>query len=300
MSGLPAGDTEVGSALAAEPGPFRQTLARVVLPGIDAFRRLVVALLRADHTAGRERISNVEFRELVAANTVLPREERRLIDEVLAAGARHVNELMVPRTEVVFLDSALPIGAALDLVREARHSRFPVIDGSPDEVVGFVHLRDLTIRPSGDACMSVGSLMREVKRLPASKKALAALSEMRRERHHLAVVVDEYGGTAGIVTLEDLIEELVGEIHDEYDAAPEPQIDGAAPGEVDGLLNLTDLAEVAGLPLPPGPYETLAGFLMARLGKLPVVGDEVRVDGWRLTVAELDGRRVSRVALVRL
>jgi putative hemolysin len=285
--------------LAAGPGPFRQTLARVVLPAVDALRRVVVALLRADHTAGRERISNVEFRELVAANTVLPREERRLIDEVLAAGARHVNELMVPRTEVVFLDAALPIDEALGLVREARHSRFPVIDGSPDEVVGFVHLRDLTIRPFEDARLSVASLMREVKRLPASKKALPALSEMRRERHHLAVVVDEYGGTAGIVTLEDLLEELVGEIHDEYDAAPEPQLDGG-PAEVDGLLNLTDLAEVAGLPLPAGPYETLGGFLMASLGKLPVVGDEVRVDGWRLTVAELDGRRVSRVGLVRL
>jgi putative hemolysin len=285
--------------LAAEPGPFRQALARVVLPTIDALRRLVVALLRADHTAGRERISNVEFRELVAANTVLPREERRLIDEVLTAGARHVNELMVPRTEVVFLDVALPIEDAVSLVRAARHSRFPVIDGSPDEVVGFVHLRDLTIRPAADERSSVGSLMREVKRLPSSKKALSALSEMRREGHHLALVVDEYGGTAGIVTLEDLLEELVGEIHDEYDAAPEPQLEGG-PSEVDGLLNLTDFAERAGLPLPPGPYETLGGFLMARLGKLPIVGDEVRVDGWRLTVAELDGRRVSRVGLVRL
>lgn len=288
--------TGAGSTDVVEPGPFRTTLARGVLPAIDAFRRLVVALLGADHTAGRERISNVEFRELVAANTVLPREERRLIDEVLAAGARHVNELMVPRTEVVFLDVGLPIEAAVDLVCEARHSRFPVIDGSLDDVVGFVHLRDLTIRPTE---ASVGALMREVKRLPASKKALIALSEMRREGHHLAVVVDEYGGTAGIVTLEDLLEELVGEIHDEYDAAPEPEAVGG-PAEVDGLLNLTDLAERAGLPLPPGPYETLGGFLMARLGKLPVVGDEVRVDGWQLTVAELDGRRVARVGLERV
>jgi putative hemolysin len=271
-------------------------LARVLLGGLDSVRALVVAALGAHHTAGRERITEAELRELVAANTVLPREERRLIGEVLAAGSRHVNELMVPRTEVVFLDAALPIAAALRLVRERGHSRFPVIDRSPDEVIGFVHLRDLTIRPEADSCTMVGELTREVKRLPASKRALTALSEMRRERHHLAVVVDEYGGTAGIVTLEDLIEELVGEIHDEYDAAPEPLFDGA-PAEVDGLLNLTDLAERAGLPLPPGPYETLGGFLMARLGKLPAVGDEVRVDGWRLTVKELDGRRVARVRL---
>jgi putative hemolysin len=271
-------------------------MARVLLGGIDAVRRLVVTALGADHTAGRERITEAELRALVAANTVLPREERRLIDEVLAAGERHVNELMVPRTEVVFLDASLPIASALRLVRERGHSRFPVIDRSPDDVVGFVHLRDLTIRPQADGCATVGELVREVKRLPASKRALPALSEMRRERHHLAVIVDEYGGTAGIVTLEDLIEELVGEIHDEYDAEPEPPHDGA-PAEVDGLLNLTDLAERAGLPLPPGPYETLGGYMMARLGKLPAVGDEVRVDGWRLTVAELDGRRVARVKL---
>jgi putative hemolysin len=275
---------------------LRQTLARVLLGGIDAVRRLVVLALGADRTAGREHITEAELRELIAANTVLPREERRLIDEVLAAGARHVNELMVPRTEVVFLDASVPIDAALALVRERTHSRFPVIDGSPDDVVGFVHLRDLTIRPQVDGCTTVGELMREVKRLPASKRALPALSEMRRERHHLAVVMDEYGGTAGIVTLEDLIEELVGEIHDEYDVAPEPLLEGG-PTEVDGLLNLTDFAERAGLPLPPGPYETLGGFLMARLGKLPVVGDEVRVDGWRLTVSALDGRRVARVKL---
>jgi putative hemolysin len=294
MSGSPSGST--GAEPAAEPGPFRQALARALLGAIDAVRRLVVRLLGADHTAGRERITEAELRELIAANTVLPREERRLIDEVLAAGERHVNELMVPRTEVVFLDASLPIEAALTLVRQGGHSRFPVIDGSPDEVVGFVHLRDLTIRPEADRAGTVGGLMREVKRLPASKRALPALSEMRRERHHLAVVMDEYGGTAGIVTLEDLIEELVGEIHDEYDAVPEPLLEGG-PAEVDGLLNLTDFAERAGLPLPPGPYETLGGFLMARLGKLPAVGDEVRVDGWRLTVAELDGRRVSRVRL---
>jgi putative hemolysin len=134
--------------------------------------------------------------------------------------------------------------------------------------------------------------------LPTSKTVLSALSEMRRNRAHLAIVVDEYGGTAGIVTLEDLIEELVGEIHDEYDPAPEPAPDaGTVPSEVDGRLNLADFAERTGLILPTGPYETVAGYLMATLGRLPAVGDEVRVGGWRLVVNLLDGRRVARVAL---
>jgi putative hemolysin len=255
-------------------------------------------LLGATHTTGREGITEAQLRDLVAANTVLRGEERQLIAEVLAAGARHVREVMVPRTDVLFLDAAQPVAEALRVVRQASHSRFPIIDGSQDDVVGFVHLRDLAIRPDGDTGgKTVGQLAREIKRLPGSKQVLAALSEMRRAGDHLAVVVDEYGGTAGIVTLEDLIEELVGEIHDEYDDAPEPRLTGVAPAEVDGRLNLADFEEIAGLALPPGPYETLGGFLMCRLGRLPALGDEVRLDGWRLVVSALDGRRVARVAL---
>jgi putative hemolysin len=149
---------------------------------------------------------------------------------------------------------------------------------------------------------TVGELARPLRRLPASKRVLAALSEMRREGDHVALVVDEYGGTAGIVTLEDLIEELVGEIHDEYDATPEPAApDGTVPSEVEGLLNLNDFAERVGVTLPAGPYDTVGGFLMAALGRLPHVDDEAFVhngsDVWCLRVVDMDGRRVARVGL---
>jgi magnesium and cobalt exporter, CNNM family len=271
----------------------RGAVAPVVVRAADALTRWITRVLGASTTAGRESISETELRDLVAANVRLAGEERRIIDEVLAAAARHVREVMVPRTAVVFLDAGVPVKVAAEVVRGARHSRFPVIDGSHDDVVGFVHLRDLLIRPDPDPAGTVGELAREVKRLPASKRVLPALSEMRREGHHLAVVVDEYGGTAGIVTLEDLIEELVGEITDEYDLAPDPE----SGGEVPGGLNLGDFAERTGLTLPAGPYETLGGFLMARLGRLPRVGDQVDVDGYRLVVSALDGRRVDRVAV---
>jgi CBS domain containing-hemolysin-like protein len=265
----------------------------------DAIARWVTRVLGASATAGRESISEAELRDLVAANTVLDGEERQIIHEVLAAGARHVSAVMVPRTDVVFLDASLLVAEAVAAVRAARHSRFPVIDGTHDDVVGFVHLRDLLIRPEPDGATAVGELAREVKRLPASKRVLPALSEMRREGRHLAVVVDEYGGTAGIVTLEDLIEELVGEITDEYDLAPDPvPADGAVPAEVDGRLNLSDFATRTGVRLPAGPYETLGGFCMARLGRLPRLGDEVDLDAYQLVITALDGRRVARVALV--
>jgi len=234
-----------------------------------------------------------ELRDLVARTDSLGREARSLIGEVIGAGDRHVRELMVPRNQVVFLDASTPVAQAATTVSAARHSRFPVVDGSADEVLGFVHLRDLLIRPAPETATTVRELTRPLRSLPASKGVLAALAEMRRAGDHLALIVDEYGGTAGIVTLEDLIEELVGEIQDEYDAAPDHRA-----GEVDGLLNLADFADAAGFELPPGPYDTVGGYLMAVLGRLPAVGDEVLVEGgWRLSVVALDGRRVSRVGL---
>ena len=183
-------------------------------------------------------------------------------------------------------------------VADSNWSRFPVAGRDEDDVVGFVHVRDLFLpnHPAGRAA-TVGDLAREVKRLPGTKGVLAALSEMRRENQHLAIVVDEYGGTDGIVTLEDLIEEVIGEIYDEYDeeVAPEGKEPPGGPREVDGLLNLDDFTEATGLELPDGPYETVAGYVLAELGRLPEVGDTVEVEGRTLTVLELDGRRIARL-----
>ena len=142
----------------------------------------------------------------------------------------------------------------------------------------------------------VRQISRPVKYLPISKTVLSSLSEMRRERAHLAIVVDEYGGTAGIVTLEDLVEELIGDITDEYDI--EQNLATRLPAgdvEVDGLLNLDEFAEQTGLELPEGPYETAAGYVLAALGALPSVGDTVPVAGRTITVTELDGRRIARL-----
>jgi putative hemolysin len=253
----------------------------------------LVRLLGGDPNANRESISGEELRDLVAAHESLGRDERALIDDVFSAGDRQVREVMLPRTEVEFLEGSMTVSRAARIAGASPHSRYPVVGESSDDVVGFVHLRDLLVRPDGDRAATVASVAREVKRLPGTKRVLAALSEMRREGHHMAIVVDEYGGTDGIVTLEDLIEEVIGEIHDEYDAVPGTV--PSRPGELDGLCNLDEVRERTGLTLPEGPYETLAGFVMAGLGTLPTVGAEVAVDGWTLTVAELDGRRASRV-----
>ena len=290
---------------ASAVGPTLDRFARLMRPVIwmlSASTDVVVRVLGGDPNVNRERITEEELRDLVTAHEALSREERRLIDEVFEAGERQLREVMVPRTEVEFLDAGWSVTRAVKLAAATPHSRFPIVRGSHDEVVGFVHIRDL-YAPTGTARRGakVGDLARDVLLLPATKRVLPALSEMRRSGDHLAVVVDEYGGTAGIVTLEDLIEELIGEIRDEYDVDEgDTTVRRGGDVEVDGLLNLDDFADETGRELPEGPYETVAGCLMSQLGRLPRQGDAVEVASMRLKVTKMDGRRVARVRVTLL
>ncbi|HYU05329.1 MAG TPA: hemolysin family protein [Jatrophihabitantaceae bacterium] len=273
------------------------TAARPLIWLLSRCTDLLVRMLGGDPNTGREAITEEELRGLVAAHESLSTDERRLIDDVFAAGERSVSEVMVPRTEVTFLDAGLTVSRAAKVATESPHSRYPVVGKGQDDVRGFVHIRDLLVDGArGERDRTVGDLVREIKQLPGSKNVLAALSEMRREGHHLAMVVDEYGGTDGIVTLEDLIEEVIGDIRDEYDEARAgPSRLGGGAIEVDGRLNLDDFAEFTGLDLPDGPYETAGGFMMSALGRLPSVGDEVLREGYTITVTAVDGRRAERV-----
>jgi putative hemolysin len=204
---------------------------------------------------------------------------------------------MVPRTEVEFVDASTPVFKAVKMATAKPHSRYPVVRGSHDDVLGFVHVRDLFDPDLSGRSVRVGDLARDVMLLPATKRVLPALSEMQRDGQHLAIVIDEYGGTAGIVTLEDLVEELVGDIRDEYDVGGQQPARRLGTGdiEVDGLLNLEDFTEETGITLPEGPYETVAGYVISRLGHVAEIDEQVEVDGHRLTVIERDGRRISKV-----
>jgi putative hemolysin len=284
--------------------PTLDRLARVSRPVIWLLSRSsngLVRLFGGDPGAARETISEEELRDIVAAHETLGREERQLIEDVFEAGDRQLHEVMVPRTEVDFLDAATPVYRAVRTAATSPHSRYPVVRGSQDDVVGFVHVRDLFSPELSGTSTRVGEIARPVKMMPGTKKVLSAMSEMRREGHHMAIVVDEYGGTDGIVTLEDLMEEVIGEITDEYDRAEEParSLRGGEV-EVDGLLNLEDFAERTGLELPEGPYETVAGFVINELGRLPELGESIDALGHRFTVTELDGRRIAKVRLTPL
>ena len=286
-----------GFALAL--GPTVDRIAKISRPVIwllSVSTDVVVRLVGGDPNAKSEQMSDEELRDLVNAHETLGEEERRIVEDVFEAGDRQIREVMIPRTEVDFLDASTPIYKAAKEALHQPHSRYPVIRGSADDVIGFVHVRDLLDPEMANRSLRVGELARQTLVLPWTRPILAALADMRREGMHLAIVADEYGGTAGIVTMEDLVEELIGDIKDEYDVdESETTVHHGGDVEVDGLLNLDDFEDETGVELPPGPYETVSGFLMQRLGRLPQVGDCVDYADRRITVREVEGRRVGRV-----
>ena len=278
--------------------PVLDLVARVMRPVVWLLSKstnLIVRMLGLDPKAGGEDVTEEELRSMVSTNVELGAEERRVLNDVFGAADRQLSGVMVPRTEVEFLAAATTLADAARDVLDKPHSRYPVIGETVDDVVGVMHVRDLftaALKDGGSG--TVGDIARPVPLLPGSKPVLASLTEMRANRTHLAVVVDEYGGTDGIVTMEDILEELVGEIEDEYDPAAAT---GADSTEFDGLLHRDELTTLTGIALPEGPYETLAGFVQTGLGRIPIVGDVIEAHGHRFTVVEMDGRRVARVRI---
>ncbi|PFG40532.1 putative hemolysin [Georgenia soli] len=285
------------SLVVATPLDWIATVLRPVIWFLGASVDVVMRLLGRDPSAQREEMGTDELRSLVAEHESLGAEERDMVVELLSVGERTVQEIMTPRTEVEFLDAAMTVEEAQRLVGTLEHSRYPVCGENSDDVLGFVHVRDL-ISPAPHV-RTIGDLVRDLLFFPTGKLVLNALTEMRKSHAHLAVVVDEYGGTDGIVTLEDVVEEFVGQIQDEYDREA-PEVLGHGQVEsVAGLLGRAEVARLLGQELPDGPYDTLAGFVMAELGRLPRVGDAVTWGDTVLTVTEMDGRRVDRVEIRR-
>lgn len=270
------------------------TVMRPVIWLLSVSTNALVRLLGGDPHKTADEISDEEIRDIVATHQGLPDDERRILDDVLSLRGRHLTEVMRPRPEVVALDQTATLAEAIEQVRELPFSRYPVIDESIDDITGFVHVRDLFETAAEDPERRLDRLARPIPYLPSTARVLPTLTRMRADGHHIAVVVDEYGGTDGIVTLEDLLEEVVGEIFDEYDTAIEPAVSG---GVVDGRLNLQDFEELTGLSIPRGSSDTIAGFITEQLGRLAVVGDAVDVPGATIQVTALDRRRIAGVRI---
>lgn len=295
-----------------------EQIARAVVPAIHVFAKvckpiiwligkntnIIVRLLGFDPNETDSEVSDEELRVLVNTNTNLSKDERTILDDVFDASETIVAEVMRPRADVVFLDGDMPIEKAAAYVREMPYSRYPVTGKDFDDVLGFVHVRDLLDIRDPEA-KTVADVTREGISLPGTSKLLPSLELLRKRGIHLAVVIDEYGGTDGIVTLEDMTEELVGDIRDEYDLPEEKGgertertafVNGVA--TIEGGMTIEDFADLTGIELEDGPYETVAGYFLAHTGKMGEVGDTLPSDdGYDMTVTQVDGRRIETLEI---
>ena len=245
----------------------------------------------------------------------IPPYQEEMIHRALELDSITVREVMVPRPDIVSLPGDLRLDEALSRVVEEQHSRLPVYDpqSGPEHIIGVLYLKDLMrwtrlrLAAPGQAvaarisAMKISQIMRDVLVVPETKVLTELLEEFKDRKRHLAVVVDEFGSTAGVITVEDILEQLVGEIEDEFDQSDEPELQGNLPLLLEGSVGLRDLETQYDLPLPrDAGFETLAGFVLARLQKIPQVGDRFEYEGHRFVVEEMEDRRVAKVRIERL
>lgn len=273
----------------------------IVLMPLNALDRWVRGLLGVEQSLTPADAED-RLRHLVEGNTDLEDDEREMIASVIELGEQPVREVMVPRIDIFAAPERSTVRDVLDRIVESGHSRIPIFDGSIDNITGVVYAKDLLkFLRDGSQTAPVQSLAREPYYVPETKKVDELLHEMQQRHVHLAVVVDEYGGTAGLITIEDLIEEIVGEIQDEYDVE-EAMIEEVSDEEAlfDARVSIRDVNDTLDLDIEDEDFDTLGGLLYHELGKVPSVGDEVRVDGALVTVLSTTGRRVRKVRVTKV
>ena len=270
----------------------------VPLNALDRWVRSMLGVQRALTPADAED----RLRHLVEGNTDLEEDEREMIASVIELGEQPVREIMVPRIDIMAAADGSSVRDVLDRIVESGHSRIPIYEESIDNITGVIYAKDLLkFLRDGEQTSSVRPLAREPSFVPETKKVDELLHEMQQRRVHLAIVVDEYGGTAGLITIEDLIEEIVGEIQDEYDVEEAPiQEVSETEALFDARVSIRDVNDTLDLDIEDEDFDTLGGLLYHELGKVPNVGDEVRVDGAVVTVLTTTGRRVRKVRVLKM
>jgi CBS domain containing-hemolysin-like protein len=233
---------------------------------------------------------------------VIETEERALIHSIIEFGDTVVREVMVPRPDILAAEATDRTSDVIEVAMRAGYSRIPVYEGNVDNVVGVVYVKDLMRADLDERDQGpVRSLVREAHFVPETKRVAELMREMQDQKFHMAIVIDEYGGTAGLVTLEDLIEELVGEIVDEYDVE-DPPIEPLANGEyrVNARMPIDEVNEFLHAELPDGDWDTIGGLVFSLLGHVPTEGESVEADGHRLVAEKIQGRRIGRVRIAKL
>ena len=288
------------SFMVLRPIIFGMTILMPVVWLVTGVSRLLTRFIKGEEE--RPIISEDEIRSIISVGEetgVVAKEQRRMLHGIFELSQIRVRDVMIPRTEVAGIDLNTPFEDVLRLAQQARHSRFPVFEESLDNVVGIIHSKDILNYVDRPQEFSIRDVARPPYFVPDSKPIETLLQSFRRKRVHLAVVVDEYGGVEGIVTLEDVVEEIVGEIQDEYDVE-EVLIKEIAPGRylVDGSASLRSINRRFSLQLSEEHANTLAGFLLRIMGTIPEVGDSCVSDGTRFIVRKMEDRRVEEIEMI--
>ncbi len=264
----------------------------------------------AGASGGRENapyVTEEEIKTLVDAGSeegVIENEEKEMIYSIFQFGDKVAREVMVPRIDVIALDAEATLEQALDLLLTEGHSRIPIYEGTVDRIVGLLYAKDLLVvwRDNQSKERKVREIIRPAYFVPESKKAGSLLEELQQRKIHMAIVIDEYGGTAGLVTIEDLLEEIVGEIQDEYDPDEEAEYEKIGDDEYlfDASIHLDDVNELLGVHLPNDESDTLGGYVLAVLGRVPLEGETFQDKGLEIMVESITGRRIRKVRVRRL
>lgn len=292
-----------------------ETVSRFVAAPLMLFSRLMSPLIWFFNGAANALLRLFGIRPTSEAQSHSPEELRLLVmqarahgtldesDSAMLAGVfdfhhKKARDVMRPRTEIVALDIDATEEEVWEILRHERYSRYPVVRESLDDVVGVFLAKDLWLHP-GSEPFSLSAFVREPLYVPDSRPAERVLDDLRRTRAHMAVVLDEYGGTAGILTMEDLIEEVIGDISDEYDFASRTAVETDGVLELDGTMSLIDVRSDHRVQIPDGDWSTLGGYAFAQLGRLPKMGDRVPVPGGDMEVIAMDGRRIAALRIHR-
>lgn len=268
---------------------------------VSSLSRFLTRLFRGEEAEGLS-VSEDEIRAIIEVGEesgAVAAEQRRMLHGIFDLSETRVRDVMIPRTEVVGLDVNANFQEVLDVVQHARHSRFPVYQENMDSIVGMVHSKKVLDFIGRTEQFSLANISHKPYFVPESKRIAVLLQSFRKRREHLAIVVDEYGGVEGIVTLEDVVEEIVGEIHDEYDIE-EVDFRQLGPGRflVDGAVSLRTVNKRFKLELPEDHVTTLAGYLLRVMGRIPAEGDSCKEQGILLRVKRMDDRRIEEVEML--
>lgn len=295
------------SLVVAGPTLFTERLFKPAIWALNGAGNALLRLVGVQPVSGHQMLHSVEeLKMLVDASTeggVVQEAESEMLHAVFDFGEMIVRQVMVPRTEVTAVEVDTTLEEIIRLATESTYTKFPVYEESLDQIIGIVHVKDLLKAMQSPDCQdcTARSLMREPLFVPETLPVSALLRRFRDNRQHSAIVLDEFGGTAGLVTLEDLLEELVGEVSDMFDVAM-PGFETLPDGSIliDGLTLIEDVNEQLGLSLVEDYYDTIAGYVMGKLGRMPRLHDVVEAQGVRIRVEEMDRLRVARVKLTRV